>query len=75
MRGDFLLDREVAYLNHGGYGACTGAVFEEYQRFQLELERGPTDVFTRRIVQSAWARRGSPACCSRRNVYAGNCHK
>ena len=54
MRGDFLLDREVAYLNHGSYGACTKAVFEEYQRFQFELEREPTDFFTRRVVQSFW---------------------
>jgi isopenicillin-N epimerase len=47
MRGDFLLDREVAYLNHGGYGACTRVVFEEYQLLQLELERAPTDFFAR----------------------------
>ena len=37
MRGDFLLDPEVAYLNHGSYGACSVAVFEEYQRLQREL--------------------------------------
>ena len=54
MRGDFLLDREVAYLNHGSFGACTRAVFAEYQRFQLELERGPTDFFTRRVARWFW---------------------
>ena len=31
MREGFLLDPEVAYFNHGGYGACTAEVFEEYQ--------------------------------------------
>lgn len=51
MHGDFLLDPEVAYLNHGSYGACTRAVFEEYQRLQLELERRPTDFFTRRVFR------------------------
>lgn len=60
MRGDFLLDREVAYLNHGSYGACTRAVFEEYQRIQLELERGPTDFFTRRVAPGFWDGRDQP---------------
>jgi isopenicillin-N epimerase len=49
VHGDFLLDPEVAYLNHGSYGACPRAVFDEYQRLQRELERGPTDFFTRRV--------------------------
>jgi isopenicillin-N epimerase len=54
VHGDFLLDPEVAYLNHGSYGACPRAVFDEYQRLQLELERGPTDFFTRRVSGSFW---------------------
>jgi isopenicillin-N epimerase len=47
MREGFLLDPEVAYLNHGGYGACPVEVFEEYQRLQRELEREPTSFFIR----------------------------
>jgi isopenicillin-N epimerase len=54
VHGDFLLDPEVAYLNHGSYGACPRPVFEEYQRLQLELEREPTDFFTRRVFTSFW---------------------
>src|SRR3972149_6356742 len=38
--------------DHGGYGACPVAVFDEYQRWQRELERQPTDFFTRRL--STW---------------------
>ena len=50
MRKDgFLLDPEVAYLNHGGYGACSARVFEEYQAWQLRLEREPTDFLARRF--------------------------
>lgn len=49
MRGGFLLDPDVAYFNHGGYGACPVEVFDEYQRLQCELEREPTDFFTRRF--------------------------
>lgn len=47
MQPGFLLDPEVAYLNHGSFGACSRPVFDEYQRIQRELEREPTDFFTR----------------------------
>jgi isopenicillin-N epimerase len=56
MRDRFLLDPEVAYLNHGSFGACPRAVFEEYQRIQLELERGPTDFFVRHVSVPFWER-------------------
>jgi isopenicillin-N epimerase len=49
VREGFLLDPDIAYLNHGGYGACSREVFAEYQRLQAELERGPTNFFTRRL--------------------------
>ena len=54
MRGGFLLDPGVVHLNHGSFGACPVAVFEEYQRLQLELEQGPTDFFTRRSSRWFW---------------------
>ena len=54
MRGGFLLDPDVAYLNHGSYGACPEPVFVEYQRLQLELERAPTDFFTRHVFTGFW---------------------
>lgn len=37
----FLLDPDVVFLNHGSFGACPRPVFEEYQRWQLKLERQP----------------------------------
>ena len=43
MKELFLLDPGVTFLNHGSFGACPRAVFEEYQRLQLELEREPVD--------------------------------
>jgi isopenicillin-N epimerase len=49
VRDGFLLDPDVVYLNHGGYGACPVAVFDEYQRWQRELEREPTDFLARRL--------------------------
>ena len=54
MRDGFLLDPDVTYLNHGGYGACPRAVFDEYQRWQRELEREPTDFLARRLGPWFW---------------------
>jgi len=54
VRDGFLLDPDVVYLNHGSYGACPHEVFDEYQRLQLDLERGPTDFFTRRVSRGFW---------------------
>jgi isopenicillin-N epimerase len=48
LRSLFLLDPTVVYLNHGSFGACPRPVFEEYQRWQLELERQPSLFFSRR---------------------------
>jgi isopenicillin-N epimerase len=54
MREGFLLDPDVVYLNHGGYGACPIAVFDEYQRWQREVERQPTDFFLRKHNRWFW---------------------
>jgi isopenicillin-N epimerase len=49
LRSLFLLDPEVVYLNHGGFGACPRPVFETYQHWQLELERQPTLFFMHKV--------------------------
>jgi isopenicillin-N epimerase len=61
MRPGFLLDPDVAYFNHGGYGACAVEVFDEYQRIQRELERDPTHFFVRRFEDELWAARSALA--------------
>ncbi|HJR95172.1 MAG TPA: aminotransferase class V-fold PLP-dependent enzyme [Gaiellaceae bacterium] len=61
MREGFLLDPEIAYFNHGGFGACPVEVFEEYQRWQLELERGPTGFFTRVAEEATYESRAALA--------------
>jgi isopenicillin-N epimerase len=45
---DYLLDPDVAYLNHGSFGACPRGVFDVYQEWQRELERNPVDFLDRR---------------------------
>ncbi len=56
LKDQFLLDPEVAYLNHGAYGACPRQVFEAYQRYQCELEREPATLlyrdFTKRMQET-----------------------
>jgi isopenicillin-N epimerase len=41
MKSHFLLDPTITFLNHGSFGACPKPIFEEYLRFQLELETEP----------------------------------
>jgi isopenicillin-N epimerase len=49
LRREFLLDPEVAFLNHGSFGSCAQPVFERYQAWQRELEREPIDFLDRRL--------------------------
>jgi isopenicillin-N epimerase len=48
---EFLLDRDLTFLNHGSYGACPAPVFERYQELQRELERNPVEFLGRRFAQ------------------------
>lgn len=48
MKPEFLLDPNITFLNHGSFGACPKPIFEEFQRFQLELESEPVDFITRK---------------------------
>lgn len=46
LRSHFLLNPEITFLNFGSFGACPKPIFEEYQRFQMELERDPVQFIT-----------------------------
>jgi isopenicillin-N epimerase len=48
LREQFLLDPTVTFLNHGSFGATPRVVFDEYQRWRLEMEREPVDFLSRR---------------------------
>jgi isopenicillin-N epimerase len=56
VRDEFLLRDDVVFLNHGSFGACPRPVFEEYQRWQLELERQPVAFFGQRTNHMPEAR-------------------
>jgi isopenicillin-N epimerase len=51
FKADFLLDPDIVFLNHGSFGACPRPVFEEYQRWQRELERNPVSFLGRRCSE------------------------
>jgi len=41
LRSLFLIDPSVTYLGFGSFGACPRPIFEDYQKWQLELETEP----------------------------------
>lgn len=67
LRHEFLLRPDVVFLNHGSFGACPRPVFEEYQRWQLELERQPVAFFQSRtrLLPEARAELAQYAGCDR----------
>lgn len=51
MKSQFLLDPEITFLNHGSFGACPKPIFENYQYWQLELEREPVQFIQKNSAQ------------------------
>ncbi len=50
LADQFLLRRDITFLNHGSFGACPKPVFEIYQTWQRELELNPV-IFMGRLSQ------------------------
>ena len=51
MKSQFLLDTEITFLNHGSFGACPKPIFENYQYWQLELEKEPVQFIQKNSAQ------------------------
>lgn len=47
IRNEFHLSPEITHLNHGAFGACPKPIFEDYQKWQLELERNTVNFFVK----------------------------
>ncbi|WP_333876958.1 aminotransferase class V-fold PLP-dependent enzyme [Flavobacterium sp.] len=45
----FLLDPSITFLNHASFGACPKPIFEEFQRFQRELEAEPVHFIQKKL--------------------------
>jgi isopenicillin-N epimerase len=48
IRTQFLINPDIIHLNHGSFGACPKPIFEDYQNWQLQLERDTVAFFARR---------------------------
>jgi isopenicillin-N epimerase len=46
FKSHFLLNPEITYLGFGSFGACAKPMFEDYQKWQLELEQEPVQFMT-----------------------------
>ena len=46
IKQNFLLDKNITFLNHGSYGSCPIPVFEDYQKWQRKLEKQPVEFLT-----------------------------
>ncbi len=50
-QNQFLLDTNITFLNHGSFGACPKPVFENYQEWQMKLERQPVKFLTKDLYK------------------------
>ena len=48
----FLLEDGITYLNHGSFGACSRFVFEDYQNWQVKLEKQPVQFLTEELYHA-----------------------
>ncbi len=46
LKSKFLLNPDVTYLGFGSFGACPQPIFEDYQKWQRELEYNPVQFIT-----------------------------
>ena len=50
LKTQFLLNPEITFLNFGSFGACPKPIFDDYQKWQLEMEREPVQFMTSRSL-------------------------
>lgn len=46
LKSQFLLNPEITFLNFGSFGSCPKPIFDDYQRWQIEMEREPVQFIT-----------------------------
>ena len=72
----FLLRKDITFLNFGSFGACPKPIFEDYQKWQYELEQEPVQFITvnglRYLEKSREALASFLNCGARDLVYVTN---
>jgi isopenicillin-N epimerase len=51
LRSQFLLRKDITFLNFGSFGACPKPIFDRYQQYQLELEQEPVEFIVKTGMQ------------------------
>ncbi len=51
LRSQFLLRKDITFLNFGSFGACPKPIFDRYQLYQLELEQEPVEFIVKTGIQ------------------------
>jgi isopenicillin-N epimerase len=46
LKEQFLVRKDITFLNFGSFGSCPKPIFEKYQQYQLELEQDPVQFIT-----------------------------
>jgi len=46
LKSLFYIQEDITFLNFGSFGACPKPIFEDYQKWQLELEKEPVQFIT-----------------------------
>ena len=59
LKNQFLLDKQIVYLNHGSYGACAKPVFNNLLYWQKKLENEPVKFFEETLFKALRASRKS----------------
>lgn len=76
MKEHFLLNPEITFLNFGSFGACPKPIFEDYQKWQVELEYEPVQFIAVngiKYLQQARAALASYVHCDAKDlVYVSN---
>ena len=49
VKQQFLLDKDIVFLNHGSFGSCHKPVFDDYQNWQNLLESQPVQFLHKRL--------------------------
>lgn len=57
LRGDFLLDSSLTFLNHGSFGACPKPVLAAQRAWQDRMEANPVAFLARRSSELLWEAR------------------
>ena len=52
FKENFFLQDGITYLNHGSFGACPKMIFDNYQDWQLKLEKQPVKFFSDEVYNA-----------------------